>query len=99
MGLKLDALSTNFEVDHVEVFNQGFAGIIGRSPIMLDVFRLVETVCRAGLTARRLECRIEVVGATPELRRLLEALGLAGVLPCADDPHGVGGASGVEAEG
>lgn len=61
--------------------------------------RLVERLCRAGLTARRLECRIEVVGATPELRRLLEALGLAGVLPCADDPHGVGGASGVEAEG
>ena len=29
---------------------QGFAGIIGRSAIMLDVFRLVETVCRTNST-------------------------------------------------
>jgi two-component system response regulator PilR (NtrC family) len=29
---------------------QGFAGMIGRSPIMLDVFRLVETVCRTNST-------------------------------------------------
>jgi two-component system, NtrC family, response regulator PilR len=29
---------------------QGFAGIIGRSPSMLDVFRLVETVCRTNST-------------------------------------------------
>lgn len=29
---------------------QGFAGIIGRSPAMLDVFRLVETVCRTNST-------------------------------------------------
>ena len=29
---------------------QGFAGIIGRSPKMLDVFRLVETVCRTNST-------------------------------------------------
>jgi two-component system response regulator PilR (NtrC family) len=29
---------------------QGFAGIIGRSPVMLDVFRLVETVCRTNST-------------------------------------------------
>jgi two-component system, NtrC family, response regulator PilR len=29
---------------------QGFAGIIGRSPIMLEVFRLVETVCRTNST-------------------------------------------------
>jgi two-component system response regulator PilR (NtrC family) len=28
----------------------GFAGIIGRSPAMLDVFRLVETVCRTNST-------------------------------------------------
>jgi DNA-binding NtrC family response regulator len=28
----------------------GFAGIIGRSPVMLDVFRLVETVCRTNST-------------------------------------------------
>jgi two-component system, NtrC family, response regulator PilR len=28
----------------------GFAGIIGRSPIMLEVFRLVETVCRTNST-------------------------------------------------
>lgn len=30
--------------------DQGFAGIIGRSPLMLDVFRLVETVCRTNST-------------------------------------------------
>jgi two-component system response regulator PilR (NtrC family) len=30
---------------------KGFAGIIGRSPIMLEVFRLVETVCRTNSTA------------------------------------------------
>jgi len=29
---------------------QGFAGIIGRSPSMLEVFRLVETVCRTNST-------------------------------------------------
>ena len=29
---------------------QGFAGIIGRSPAMLDVFRLVEMVCRTNST-------------------------------------------------
>src|SRR6186997_2308810 len=29
---------------------QGFAGIIGRSPLMVDVFRLVETVCRTNST-------------------------------------------------
>jgi two-component system response regulator PilR (NtrC family) len=29
---------------------QGFAGIIGRSPVMLEVFRLVETVCRTNST-------------------------------------------------
>lgn len=28
----------------------GFAGMIGRSPMMLDVFRLVETVCRTNST-------------------------------------------------
>ncbi len=30
--------------------DQGFAGIIGRSPVMLEVFRLVETVCRTNST-------------------------------------------------
>ncbi len=30
--------------------DHGFAGIIGRSPIMLEVFRLVETVCRTNST-------------------------------------------------
>jgi two-component system, NtrC family, response regulator PilR len=30
--------------------DQGFAGIIGRSPAMLDVFRMVETVCRTNST-------------------------------------------------
>ena len=30
--------------------DQGFAGIIGRSPIMLEVFRLVEQVCRTNST-------------------------------------------------
>ncbi|HUQ88235.1 MAG TPA: sigma-54 dependent transcriptional regulator [Vicinamibacterales bacterium] len=29
---------------------QGFAGIIGRSPLMVEVFRLVETVCRTNST-------------------------------------------------
>jgi two-component system response regulator PilR (NtrC family) len=29
---------------------QGFAGMIGRSPIMLEVFKLVETVCRTNST-------------------------------------------------
>ncbi len=29
---------------------QGFAGIIGRSPVMVEVFRLVETVCRTNST-------------------------------------------------
>src|SRR5215213_8308917 len=29
---------------------RGFAGIIGRSPVMLDVFSLVETVCRTNST-------------------------------------------------
>ena len=29
---------------------QGFGGIIGRSPVMLEVFRLVETVCRTNST-------------------------------------------------
>ena len=32
------------------VAEQSFAGIIGRSPIMLEVFRLVETVCRTNST-------------------------------------------------
>ena len=32
------------------IAEQGFAGIIGRSPIMLEVFRLVETVCRTNST-------------------------------------------------
>jgi two-component system response regulator PilR (NtrC family) len=30
--------------------DQGFAGIIGRTPVMLDVFRLIETVCRTNST-------------------------------------------------
>lgn len=36
MGLKLDALSTNFEVDHVEVFDQGFAGIMAKTDPTCD---------------------------------------------------------------
>lgn len=36
MGLKLDALSTNFEVDHVEIFDQGFAGIMAKSDPTCD---------------------------------------------------------------
>ena len=31
MGLKLDGLSTNFEIDHVEVSNAGFAGIMAKT--------------------------------------------------------------------
>jgi len=30
--------------------DHGFAGIIGRSPVMLEVFRLIETVCRTNST-------------------------------------------------
>jgi two-component system response regulator PilR (NtrC family) len=30
--------------------DRGFAGIIGRSPVMVEVFRLVETVCRTNST-------------------------------------------------
>ena len=36
MGLKLDALSTNFEVDHVEIFDQGFAGIMAKTDPTCD---------------------------------------------------------------
>ena len=32
------------------ISSDGFAGIIGRSPKMLDVFRLIETVCRTNST-------------------------------------------------
>ena len=31
MGLKLDGLSTNFEVDHIEVSNVSFAGIMAKT--------------------------------------------------------------------
>lgn len=36
MGMKLDGLSTNFEVDHVEVFNTGFAGIMAKTDPTCD---------------------------------------------------------------
>lgn len=36
MGLKLDGLSTNFEVDHVEVANAGFAGIMAKTDPTCD---------------------------------------------------------------
>lgn len=36
MGLKLDALSTNFEVDHVEVSNVSFAGIMAKTDPTCD---------------------------------------------------------------
>lgn len=36
MGLKLDALSTNFEVDHVEIFEQGFAGLMAKTDPTCD---------------------------------------------------------------
>lgn len=36
MGLKLDQLSTNFEVDHVEVSNVGFAGIMAKTDPSCD---------------------------------------------------------------
>lgn len=36
MGLKLDGLSTNFEVDHVEVFNVSFAGIMAKTDPTCD---------------------------------------------------------------
>ena len=36
MGLKLDGLSTNFEVDHVEVYNADFAGIMAKTDPSCD---------------------------------------------------------------
>ncbi len=36
MGIKLDGLSTNFEVDHVEVSNVGFAGIMAKTDPTCD---------------------------------------------------------------
>lgn len=36
MGLKLDGLSTNFEVDHVEISNQSFAGIMAKTDPTCD---------------------------------------------------------------
>src|SRR5690606_28514884 len=36
MSIKLDGLSTNFEVDHVEVFNSGFAGIMAKTDPTCD---------------------------------------------------------------
>lgn len=36
MGIKLDGLSTNFEVDHVEVFKTGFAGIMAKTDPTCD---------------------------------------------------------------
>ena len=55
--------------------------------------RAIELLCREGLTLRRLDCRIELVGATPAQRRLLERAGLGDILPCArGDGRGSGGA-------
>jgi hypothetical protein len=36
MGMKLDGLSTNFEVDHVEISNVGFAGIMAKTDPTCD---------------------------------------------------------------
>ncbi|MFZ6011805.1 MAG: right-handed parallel beta-helix repeat-containing protein [Bacteroidota bacterium] len=36
LGLTLDNLSTNFEVDHVEIFNSGFAGIMAKTDPTCD---------------------------------------------------------------
>lgn len=36
MGLKLDGLSTNFEVDHVEILNVAFAGIMAKTDPTCD---------------------------------------------------------------
>lgn len=36
MGLKLDGLSTNFEIDHVEISNVGFAGIMAKTDPTCD---------------------------------------------------------------
>ena len=57
--------------------------------------RAIELLCRQGLTLRRLDCRIELVGATTGRRRLLEQAGFGDVLPCAE---GDGRGSGPEAE-
>lgn len=64
--------------------------------------RAVDLLCREGLVLRRLDCRIELTGASPALRRVLDAAGLRAVLPCADDAQTrppVRGRSGVEAQG
>jgi two-component system response regulator PilR (NtrC family) len=48
----IDARRVRHERDVLRqaISQQGFAGIIGRSQAMLDVFRLVETVCRTNST-------------------------------------------------
>jgi ABC-type transporter Mla MlaB component len=42
----------------------------------------VDALARLTLAARRLGCRVHVRDAPPELRPLLEMLGLADVVPC-----------------
>lgn len=45
MGMKLDGLSTNFEIDHVEIVNVGFAGIMAKTDPTCD-----ETAIRGNFT-------------------------------------------------
>ena len=37
-GISLDNLSTNFEVDHLEVYNSGFAGIMAKTDPSCDIY-------------------------------------------------------------
>jgi ABC-type transporter Mla MlaB component len=67
----------------------------GWGPVDCDVGALetdavtVEALARVQLTARRLGRRVRFMDATPELRGLLDLMGLDEALPC-------GGASGLE---
>ena len=42
----------------------------------------VDALARLQLGARRSGCRVRLRGASPELRRLVELMGLSEVLPC-----------------
>jgi ABC-type transporter Mla MlaB component len=44
----------------------------------------VDALAHLALALRRLDCRLEIRHASPELRELLALAGLARVLPCAD---------------
>jgi hypothetical protein len=52
--------------------------------------RTVDELCRLAVAARRLDCRIHLAGAGPDLRALLDVAGVGEVLgkcPAVDQPH------------